>query len=123
MTTKLKYSGSTPGADTNTYTLFDTTALCGAAKSSTASMLNADRITVRISNDQAGTLNVYRSQNNGASWQLTQSGISVSIGTGNFYDFYVGGLLDWKIEWVNGGSAQTVWNIDMALLEGHPKVT
>lgn len=120
----LKYTGSTPGADTNTYTLLNsTTAFSGANFMAT---FGKPRLLLSIMNNQAGTLKVYRSSDRGTTWTQCMADIAVSAvasNTANFYDLLLAEYPDIKVDWVNGGSAQTTWYIDMALGPLTTKVT
>lgn len=114
MITRIKYVAATPGADSNTYNLFDST-LTGIQGflplSATA------RFLLTLVHDQSITLNWYVSSDKGANW--TQIGTEVIAGLAandvTSRDYLVEGMLDWKLDLVNGGSAQTTWNIDMSL--------
>lgn len=111
---RIKYTGSTPGADTDTYNLYDSTengveglfALAGLKK-----------FVVDIKHDTAGTLKWYKSNDKGVSWeQIGEEAIGIPAATATTYKEYtVEPYLHWKIDWVNGGSAQSPWDVDMAL--------
>jgi hypothetical protein len=111
--TRLKYTGSTPGADANTYVLFSTVA--AACPGNWGPMCGFHTFHYDIDNDQAGTLNLYKSSNRGTSWtQMSTTAVAIpAANTSNNGVLLIEGLADFKVEWVNGGSAQTVWAVDM----------
>lgn len=99
------YSGSVPGADSNTYTLFDTTANPGMA-GYFFDINGLKRFKVDLKNIAAGTLNAYRSSDGGRTWiQLSTAAVGVPTYT-NTYDWLVEGFRDFKVTWVNGGTTQ-----------------
>lgn len=120
MKTKITYNGTAPGADTNTYVLLNTTLLVGAGKFSLANLPWVCRLMISIKNVAAGTLKLFASEDNGTTWTQVMADVSVAaVGTtasANTYDLLIGEYRDVKVEWVNGGSAQTVWRVDMAFL-------
>lgn len=113
--TYIKYGGATPGADGNTYVLFSTVD-AGCPRNAFAHN-DVRRWSMDLAHDQAGTLNSWKSQDGGVNWiQITTEAIVVpAAGTTTKKEILVEGLQDWKVEWVNGGQAQTVWALDMLL--------
>jgi len=115
-TCKLRYMGDTPGADSDTYNLVDTTLLGGGsnffAHSGTA------KVELFLKNADTGTLKEYVSEDGGVNWsQISETAVSAAAATGqNAYSFVVEPYRDWKLDWVNGGSAQTTWVVSMALV-------
>lgn len=124
---KVKVTSSTPGADSNTYNLFNST-LCFAAPSSKAGVPTAfrsyciSRLEFRLTNDQSGTLKFYTSVNGGTTWAQTGGDIAVlassSTDINGPYDFLCDPYDDVKLDWVNGGSAQTTWAPGITLIRG-----
>lgn len=115
---RVKYVGATPGADTNIYTIFST-ALSEAPPGFLA-MSDTHKILVSISASNNGTLKAYkaitRDINNVPVWQqVSTESVTVTPGTDVVRDYLVEPYLDWKLEWTNGGSAQTTWMVDVAL--------
>lgn len=107
--TALKYTGGTPGADANTYTLFTTAAL----PSNWGSYSCVHTYHYDIKNSQAGTVNGYKSAD-GVTWHQFYTmaiGIPASAATNNDV-VLVEGYRHFKFEFVNGGSAQTTWSVD-----------
>ncbi len=108
---RFKYTGTTPGADSSTYTLFTTT---GYGEGHLA-MSGASKFVLNLKHSHGGTLNSYKSDDRGTNWrQLSSDPISspASIGV-THVEYLVGALRDWKLEWVNGGTAQSPWVPDM----------
>lgn len=111
---RTKYTGSAPGADSNTYELFSTTtAFPGAAGLQAAGV---KRVRIDVAHNQAFTLNAYKSSDRGANWnQVSTESISVVANSTTQREFNVEPYADFKLEAVNGGSAQTTWSVDIAL--------
>lgn len=111
----VKYTGSTPGADANTYPLF-TTVQAGMG-SYFFSLARIARFELKLIHDQQVTLKWYRSDDRGSNW--TQVGEETLAGLAakneDVRDYLVEGEKDWKLDLVNGGSAQTTWDIKMAM--------
>lgn len=115
---RLKYSGSTPGADTDTYTLWTSETAGGG---NLAAMSGARYFVLDLKNSGAGTLKVYKGSARPSAGAVTFSQIEqISVAAAptaesNKFEFNIEPYSDWKIEWVNGGSAQSTWLVDMAL--------
>lgn len=110
----LEYTGTTPGADSNTYVLFSTVA--AGAPGNWAPMCSLHSFHYNIKHSQAGTVKGYKSSNRGTSWtQFFDSGsiAAPTYVTNNVVS--IEGFQDFKFEWVNGGSAQATWAVDMNL--------
>lgn len=107
-TIRMGVGGGTPGADSNTYTLFDsTTAFTGGLPSHDIS-----RIAFGVNNSQAGTLNAYFSVDSGVTWSeysTTSVTAASSPAMSGPFDFLVDTYPDFRLQWVNGGSAQATW--------------
>ena len=114
---RIPYGGSTPGADTNEYTLFDTTVAFPGANF--CAMWDLGRFVMSLVNNQAGTLNLYRytsSRLAAARTKIYTAAVSASAASSNNpFDLRVGEYSDFAVTWTNGGSAQTTWLVDMAL--------
>jgi hypothetical protein len=124
MTTRVKYTGATPGADGNTYNLFSTVTTFGGANF--CATYNIQRLLVSITNQNAGTLKGYRSSDRGTTWTQVFPDTAVAApaaGSTNFYDLLISEYPDFKLDWVNGGSAQSPWLIDMSLTRGQVPAT
>lgn len=106
-------SGGTPGADSNDYILFDSTAAFSGAGLSEKGI---DRAQFTVDNSAAGTLKSYFSPDKGTTWKLNSSTAVAANGGGatsgilaSPFDYEINGFGDWKLVWTNGGSAQSGW--------------
>jgi hypothetical protein len=110
-------SGGTPGADSNEYTLFDSTVAFGGGL---LPVKGINRAQFTVNNTQAGSLKSYFSPDKGVTWNLNSTtAVSANAGiTGDPYDFAISGAIDWKLTWVNGGVAQTPWQPGLTLSRG-----
>lgn len=110
------YAGAVPGADANTYNLFSSvTAFTGA---SMAQNNGLKRLFVVINNVQTGTLKLYYSLDRGTNWVQTGGDISPTAAGATVtteLDALIESFPDFKLDWVNGGSAQTGWSVTIAL--------
>lgn len=118
---------STPGTDSNTYIMFDSTVTFAApnqsnSKSTTLFAHGITRIEFTLSNSQAGTLKAYRSVDKGTNWDQVGGDIAVAANAATDingpYDFLVDPYADFRISWVNGGTAQATWRPAISLIKG-----
>lgn len=82
------------------------------------------RVDVSIQNDQAGTLKAYASTN-GTTWvQYDSAAISAASSTTESHsDWLVEPYMFWKLEWLNGATPQTIFNVRMAGTDQRPVAT
>ncbi len=109
------YAGATPGADSNTYNLFSSvTAFTGAGMHAANGL---KRLIVDIKHNQNGTLKLYKSLDRGVNWHQVDEVSATATGAtaSDIYDALVEEYRDFKLDWTNGGSAQTTWAISVAL--------
>ncbi len=114
-TTTFKYSGSAPGADANTYNIFSSvTAFTGA---NMAQQNGLKRLVVTVDHPQAGTGKFYRSSDRGVNWVQVGGDFAATASATDVttFDLLFEGFYDFKLDWLNGGSAQTGWTISIAL--------
>src|SRR6476646_1973567 len=82
---KVKVIAATPGANSNTYNMFDSTVTFkspGYSNASTTLMAHdISRLEFRLANDQAGTLKFYTSTDGGTNWDQTGGDITVAAST------------------------------------------
>lgn len=110
---RVTYTGSTPGANTNITVLFSTvTAFPGKAMGAYGGIR---RIGLDLAHSHNGTLNLYKSGDRGTNWSLVSTEAITAAATTTKKEFLVESLADYKLEWVNGGSAQTTWLVDILL--------
>jgi hypothetical protein len=103
---------TTAPTDGNTVVLFDSTTLGRGY----FRHMPVKRISFGVHNSHAGTLNAYRSTDFGANWRLYDTRAVVASPANEIsgpYDYLVDTFLDWKLEWVNGGTTQTTWRPEM----------
>lgn len=122
MTTRLSYSGTALPTDSDTFVLFSTqgTGFWSGFLQHTCTK----RFVVDIQNSHAGTLNTYKSDDGGTNWKQTGSiPVAATTATVNVLDVVVEHYRDFKCEWVNGGTTQTAFEIDMALVPDRAATT
>lgn len=111
-TVKIGVTGGTPGADSNDYTLFDSTVSFPGGLQA----FDISRIIFAINSSGTGTLKAYFSMDKGTNWTLynQQSVAAYSSPTAaGPYDYAVDLYPDWRLIWTNGGSAQTTWRVSL----------
>jgi hypothetical protein len=109
---------STVPQGSNTYNIFDSTA---QGVGGLLDLIWASRFIVTIQNDQIGTLKAYWSADKGTTWNqydtqnVTIPGAGLSSGP---FDYLIDLYRDWKVDFVNGGTNQTTWRGNMAMVCG-----
>lgn len=115
-TVGVKYTGATPGGDSNTYNLFSSvTAFNGAWAAQGAGQ---KRLCINIKHSQALTLKGYKSSDRGVTWeQVYDSGsIAAPAATASTdLDFWFEPFPDFKVDLVNGGVAQVGFTVNLSL--------
>lgn len=122
--TKVKYTGSALPGNAETVNIFST--VSAFPGKNYAAMHGRNRLEVSIKNDQTGTLKGYRSSDRGVNWVQVYPDTAVAApasGATNFYDFLIVEFEDFKLDWLNGATPQTVFHVDAALVKGHTKAT
>lgn len=134
-TARLKYTGSALPGNAEVVSLFDTVVAFPGANYLPS--LHMKRLQIDLAHDQAGTLKWYKTQARGltsvtgagssATTVWTQIG-SVAVAapaanTSDNFDFLVEEFADFKLEWTNGATPQTVWLPDIALTDERNKGT
>jgi hypothetical protein len=121
---RVKYSGSTPGNDSNTYVLFATILPAAPTDAQNANLAECffalagvHKFALLLKCDNAGTIKVWESVNRGTTWrQIDSLSVAAPAATaGVALEFLVESLRDFKLEWTNGGSAQTFFDPNMSL--------
>lgn len=131
--TQVKYTGAALPGNAETVILFDTAISVDGVNLTTAALraaargfamskghfqkMGGKRFVLRLVNDAAGTLNVYKSDDRGANWNkiYTVAVAASAANSENVYDVLIEGLYDWKVEWVNGATPQTSWEPSMEI--------
>lgn len=125
---RLKYAGSTPGADSSTYNLLNTALSTNFMPANLAQALGLRWFNWDISNDKVCTLKGYKSGDRGTTWTqfyervvppspntaTAANGLSV-MPQSNWGQVYIEDFQDVKFDIVNGGSAQGTWLVDLSL--------
>lgn len=124
---KVKVVAATPGADSNTYVMFDSTVTFGVGidgdpRNQTLNAHGISRIAFSLKNSHLGTIKSYESMDKGSNWVQFGDDISVAAASSTDisgpYDFLVDTYDDVRIVWVNGASAQTTWRPGIKLVRG-----
>lgn len=106
--TRVKYTGAIPGADTNTYVLYDSSVRVGDAKSI------VNRVSLVLLTTQAGTLRAQWREQGGTVWKPFAADVAVAAqsaslplgaGGGIAHDYGVSHVDDFRLLWVHGGVA------------------
>jgi hypothetical protein len=119
-TTRTTYSGSAPGADSNTYVMFSTVVAAPMAGWHQLAGIKYARIDIK--HNQSFTLNAYKSPDRGVTWhQVSTEAITVTSNAVTSRGFDIQLYRDFKIEVVNGGSAQGTWAVDIGFRDKLPK--
>jgi hypothetical protein len=115
-------SGGVPAADSNEYVLFDSTKHFSAMKLTTNGINRAQFV---VDNPAAGSLKSYFSPDGGTTWNLNSTTTVAARGGGatsgilaSPFDFAISGAIDWKLAWLNSGTAQTGWQPTLTLSRG-----
>lgn len=124
------YAGTTPGADGNTYVLFTTTDPTSLTSNvndtmnakwmeNAAALMGIKKANLTIKCNNSGTLNVYESRNRGTNWrQIDTVSVAAPAATASApIEVVVEGLRDFMITWVNGGSAQSPFDVLISFSE------
>lgn len=116
MHTRLKYSGTALPTDSNTFTLFSTQAT--GFHSGFLQHSGTARVVTDIKHSHNGTFKWYKSDDGGTNWNQIGELLAVGGGaTSNTLDALCEGYRDFKVDWVNGGTTQTTFEIDIALTD------
>lgn len=115
MHSRVTYNAGTPGADTNTYNMYNSVIAGGGP---VMGARGVKKVALDLKNSHVGTLKAYKSDDHGVNWnQIYQESIAAAAATSSWLrEWLVESYADWKLDWVNGGSAQTTWEVDVSLL-------
>jgi hypothetical protein len=119
--TRVKYTGTAPGANNNVYELFSTTT--AELPEAFFSLAGIFRVSIDIMANANGSLIAYKSDDRGANWYTHKTdAVTGSTSATTTKDYLVEGLRDFKLVWSNtSSSAQTTWKVDIALVpDRHP---
>ena len=115
MIARVTYAGGLPGGAA-TVSLFDTTVLGSANALPHASVYRATYV---VAMDRDGTFEAHWSDDRGATWHLIDSD-AISVGTPGVSEsvsgeFAVEGLRDFRLQFVNGATAQGTFDVNVSL--------
>ena len=123
----IQYAGTTPGTDSNTYVILATTLPAAptnamnmnrdnACPANYAGLAGIRKVALTLKHSHLGTLNLYASIDRGTNWrQMDTIAVATPAATASdLFEFLVEGMRDFKIEWVNGGTAQSPWEVTIA---------
>jgi len=108
-----------PGADSDVYPIFNS-----AANFNGLSLRGerVSRVQFAVEHSHAATLRAYMSTNGGTNWDQVEEdevvGVPAAGDIGGPWSFLVDTYRDFKLDWVNGGSAQTSWRPTVTLIIG-----
>lgn len=110
----LGFAGATPGNNTATTVLFDSTV--GYEPGSPPALGRFRRYLLSLQNSHAGTLKVSGSTDRGKTWDPAHISLALAAGAPtNEVVIALGVHPDIKVEWVNGGTAQSPWVVQQGL--------
>lgn len=115
---KATYTGTTPGTDSNTYTLFNS--IVAGLPGHWPAMHGVFKVVIDIKHDQAGTLKWYKNMTDtdvSGNWvQMGQLAVSAPASTaGTQAEVFIEAERQVKVDWVNGGTAQSPFSVDIGL--------
>lgn len=136
---RFKWSGTVPGADTEQYSIWSSTATQvaddathndnvannanrdGACGANLFQLTHTDKAVFSVKNSQAFTLNEYYlpDRNTGTTW-IQISSVSCPIPASGFTterEFLVETYPDWRLEVVNQGVAQATWSPTLSFVD------
>lgn len=119
MSVAVKYTGTTPGADTNTYNLVNS--IAGGWPGYWPAVYGLYRVLVDIDHDTAGTIKIYKSNDDvttpSPTWvQVDERSVAApAAASGTKEEILVEGHKHTKIDWVNGGAAQATFVVNITL--------
>jgi len=113
----VKYIGTTPATDSNTYSLFNS--IVAGMPGFWPAQYGVFKIVVDIKHDQAGTLKWYKNMGDvdSTGWvQMGQLSVAAPASTaGTQAEIFCEAERQTKVEWVNGGTAQSPFSVDISL--------
>lgn len=116
MNTQVKYTGTALPTDSNTATLFTT--VDGQLPRRFFGLNCYESFLVDIKHSHGGTLRAQKSDDGGTNWHTIREDVLAagSPTNGSTAQAYgVAPYRDWRLVWVNGGTTQTTFEIDMSL--------
>lgn len=121
MFTSVKYTGAVPGADTNTYNLVNS--ITGGWPGYWPAAFGVHKVLIDIHHDKLGTIKWYKSMDDlstqSPTWvQMDEVAVAAPASTdGTQVEILVEAQKHVKIDWVNGGTAQTTFHVNIGLTD------
>jgi hypothetical protein len=120
----VKYTGTTPGADSSDYTLVNS--ITGGWPGNWPACFGVFKVVIDIKHDQAGTLKWYKNMGDvdSTGWvQMGQLAVSAPAATaGTQAEVFVEAQRHVKVIWTNGGTAQSPFSVNIALSDQRAQI-
>ena len=114
--TGVSYTGATPGADSNDYTLFTTITNDWPARF--FQLHGISKVVIDVQHTQNFTWKAYKSNDRGTSWEQVSNAAATASATGTSkVEWDVSPYIDFKVDITNGGVAQATWDVEIAMVE------
>jgi len=116
---KIKYTGTTPGNDSNTYNLLNSITV--GWPGNFPAIFGVYKVVIDIKHDALGTLKWYKSMDDLSTQsptfvQMGQLSVAAPASTaGTQAEVFIEAEKHVKIDWVNGGTIQGTWSVDVSL--------
>lgn len=122
--TVCKYIGSALPGNAETVNIFSSVVALNGKRMAQGAGLH--RLIVDIKHDQTGTMKFYVSANRGVTWdQIYDSGViaAPAATSSTIRDFAFEPYDDFKLDWLNGATPQTTFNVRVALTDERAPLT
>jgi len=116
MITHVAYAGKALPDNADVVSLFDSTVSCPGGLNQYAT----HRVVVDLQNSQSGTLKAYQSPDSGVNWYQVVPDQAVAASAANdvnINDWCVEQYKDWKVTWTNGATIQTVFRVNVCMVD------
>lgn len=114
----ISYDGAAPGADSAVYLLFDSTVMADAT-GGRQQFLSYRRYLLSLRNGATGTVKAYAKQVPADPWQqVFEQALGAAATRNNDLSIPIGAHIDFKVEWTNGGSAQSPFYVAQGIDDG-----
>lgn len=123
---KIEYPGTVPGNDSNTYNLVNSHT--AGWPGNWPAVFGIKKVVIDIHHNQAGTIKWYKTQDDlnvtSPTWaQMGQLAVAAPAATaGTQAEVFVEAEKHVKIDWVNGGTIQTTFQVDIALSDERAQI-
>lgn len=122
MITRIKYTGTALPEDSDTETIYSTLSNVAHGQAKSGDVLRqvgARRCVVDVFCSHKGTLQASLSNDDGTNWRKYKEHVMPPTTAGQVwhFEFEVSGLRDFRLQWVNGGTTQTTFDINVYLTD------